>query len=344
MAKKKPVDMQDEDLAEMYALIDKQVRPGAGRARGQQEDYQPLELISTGSFGVDFVSHGGIPRGRITEIYGPQHSGKTTLMMSTAGRVQAGGGRVAWIDMEYGFDDTWATTLGVNVDKLHIDNFDTAEEALKFMLLVSQSNKFDLVVLDSVAALVPTVELAEDFGKSHMGLQARLMSQAMRKLQGPIGKTRTAVVFLNQIRNKIGVMYGSPETTPGGLALPFAASLRIDIRQRKPIKEGEELLGNYVEAICRKCRAGPYGRRTLVPLYFASGIDKAMELLDAASEAGLIEKSGSHYKYQGEKIGQGQVKAAEWLRAHPDVIDALWQPTLDYVAGIQPGPDAPVDP
>jgi len=334
VAKKKLIDMDDADLAEFYKLVDTQVRPGAGRPHA--DDRAPTEFISTGSLGVDFVSYGGIPRGRLTEIYGPQHSGKTTLMMSTAGCVQKAGGRVAWVDMEFGFDDTWATTLGVDVRKLHIDNFDTAEEAFKFINIAVDSKRFDLIVIDSVAAMVPAIELAEDFGKSHMGLQARLMSQATRKLVGPVGRTRTAVVFLNQIRNKIGVTYGSPETTPGGFALQFFASLRLDVRLRKPIMDGEERLGNYIEVTAKKCRAGAYGRKALVPLYAATGIDTGMEVVDAAAAAELITKSGSHYSYNGDKMGQGARKAADWLVEHPDVMQELWKQLMAVYAQRQP--------
>jgi len=328
--KTKPVDMLDDDLKDFYTLVDKQIRPGAGRPKG--EEAAPTEFLSTGSLGVDFVSHGGIPRGRISEIYGPQHSGKTTLMMSTAGRVQQAGGRVAWLDMEFGFDPTWATTLGVDIRTLHIDNFDTAEEALTFIDLVVRSHKFDLVVVDSVAAMVPSVEAQEVYGKAHMGLQARVMSQGARKLVGPIGRSRTAVVFLNQIRNKIGVTYGSPEVTTGGMALQFYASLRLNVRQRKPIKDGEELLGNYVEVTAKKCRAGAYGRQALVPLYFLSGIDTGMEVVDAAAKAELVKKSGSHYSYEGEKMGQGARKAANWLLEHPEVMATLWEQLLEVYA------------
>lgn len=275
---------------------------------------QNIEVISTGSIMIDHaLGVGGIPRGRITEIYGPEASGKTTLSMQVVAEAQKAGGYAAFVDAEHAFDSRYAKALGINTDELLISQPDSGEQALEITETLIRSGALDVIVVDSVAALVPRAELEGEMGDSHMGLQARLMSQALRKITGVVNKTRTACIFINQVRDKIGVMFGNPETTTGGRALKFYSSVRIDIRRIGSIKKGEDVVGNRTKVKVVKNKVAPPFKTVEFNIMYGKGISKISEILDLAVEFDIVEKRGSWYRYEGEPIGQGADAALQFL-------------------------------
>ena len=280
-----------------------------------QADHLEVEVIPTGSLALDLaLGVGGIPRGRVTEIFGPEGSGKTTLCQHIVAEAQRRGGIAAYIDMEHALDPRYAARCGVNVDELYISQPDTGEQALEIAEALVRSNAVDVVVVDSVAALVPRAEIEGEMGDSHPGLQARLMSQALRKLSGAIKASNTAMVFTNQLRQKIGILYGNPETTTGGMALKFYASVRIDMRQVQPIKAGGEVIGTRVRAKVKKNKVAPPFRECEFDIMYDQGISKEGDVLDLGVELGVIEKSGSFYSYKGERLAQGRENVKQVLR------------------------------
>jgi recombination protein RecA len=283
-----------------------------------------VPVIPTGSIALDkALGIGGIPRGRVTEIYGPEASGKTTLALHVVAEAQKQGGIAAFIDAEHALDTSYAKKLGVNCDEMLVSQPDTGEQALEIADMLVRSGAIDVLVIDSVAALVPRAEIEGDMGDSHMGLQARLMSQALRKLTGTISKTMTSVIFINQIRMKIGVVFGNPETTTGGNALKFYSSVRIEIRRTGAIKDGQELIGNRTKAKVVKNKMAPPFKEAEFDIMYGEGISTAADLIDIGVETGVIEKSGAWYSYNGERIGQGRENAKNFLKEHPDIFNKM---------------------
>ena len=281
---------------------------------------EKIPSIPTGSLGLDIaLGIGGLPKGRVVEIYGPESSGKTTLTLEVIAQCQKLGGTAAFIDAEHALDPIYAEKLGVNVEELLISQPDTGEEALEITDILVHSGGVDVLVIDSVAALVPKAEIEGEMGDSHMGLQARLMSRALRKITGNVKKSNTLVIFINQIRHKIGVMFGSPETTSGGNALKFYASCRLDIRRIGTVKEGDEVVGNETRVKVVKNKVSPPFKQAEFQIIYNKGINRLGELLDRGSDLGILEKSGSWYSLEGEKIGQGKAKAVEFLQENPKI-------------------------
>ena len=298
--------------------IEKQFGKGSIMRLGEGEVIENIEVVSTGSLGLDIaLGVGGLPRGRVVEIYGPESSGKTTLTLQVVAEMQALGGTCAFIDAEHALDTGYAQKLGVNLQELLISQPDTGEQALEIVDALVRSGSVDLVVIDSVAALTPKAEIEGEMGDSLPGLQARLMSQALRKLTGTIKKTNTMVIFINQIRMKIGVMFGSPETTTGGNALKFYASVRLDIRRIGSIKRGEEVIGNETKVKVVKNKVAPPFKTAEFDILYGEGISREGEIIDMGVEAKVLEKSGAWYSYLGEKIGQGKDNSREFLRENP---------------------------
>jgi recombination protein RecA len=307
-------------LQAALAQIEKQFGKGAIMRLGEGEVIDDIEVVSTGSLGLDIaLGVGGLPRGRVVEIYGPESSGKTTLTLQVIAEMQKLGGTCAFIDAEHALDVQYAQKLGVNLQELLISQPDTGEQALEIVDALVRSASVDLVVIDSVAALTPKAEIEGEMGDSLPGLQARLMSQALRKLTGTIKKTNTMVIFINQIRMKIGVMFGSPETTTGGNALKFYASVRLDIRRIGSIKKGEEVIGNETKVKVVKNKVSPPFKTAEFDILYGEGISREGEIIDMGVEAKVLEKSGSWYAYNGEKIGQGKDNAREFLRENPEL-------------------------
>jgi len=286
--------------------------------------------ISTGAISLDIALGGrGIPRGRVVEIYGPESSGKTTLALTVAAHAQKAGGVAAFIDAEHALDPTWAKRLGVNLEEMLVSQPDTGEQALEICELLVRSNAVDVIVIDSVAALIPRAEIEGEMGDTHVGLQARLMSQALRKLTGAISKSKCVVIFINQIREKIGVMFGSPETTPGGRALKFYSSVRIDIRRTGSIKDGDTAMGNRVRARIVKNKIAPPFRDAEFDIMFDEGISASGDLVDLAVADGIAQKSGAWFSYGEVRLGQGRENAKQFLRDNPDLFDEMKQAVLE---------------
>jgi recombination protein RecA len=307
-------------LQAALAQIEKQFGKGAIMRLGEGEVIDDIEVVSTGSLGLDIaLGVGGLPRGRVVEIYGPESSGKTTLTLQVVAEMQKQGGTCAFIDAEHALDIQYAQKLGVNLQELLISQPDTGEQALEIVDALVRSASVDLVVIDSVAALTPKAEIEGEMGDSLPGLQARLMSQALRKLTSSIKKTNTMVIFINQIRMKIGVMFGSPETTTGGNALKFYASVRLDIRRIGSIKKGEEVIGNETKVKVVKNKVSPPFKTAEFDILYGEGISREGEIIDMGVEAKVLEKSGSWYAYNGEKIGQGKDNARDFLKENPDL-------------------------
>ena len=307
-------------LQAALAQIEKQYGKGTVMRLGEGEVIDDIEVVSTGSLGLDIaLGVGGLPRGRVVEIYGPESSGKTTLTLQVVAEMQKLGGTCAFIDAEHALDIQYAQKLGVNLQELLISQPDTGEQALEIVDALVRSGSVDLVVIDSVAALTPKAEIEGEMGDSLPGLQARLMSQALRKLTGTIKKTNTMVIFINQIRMKIGVMFGSPETTTGGNALKFYASVRLDIRRIGSIKKGEEVIGNETKVKVVKNKVSPPFKTAEFDILYGQGISREGEVIDMGVEAKILEKSGSWFAYSGEKIGQGKDNAREFLKENPDL-------------------------
>lgn len=318
-------DNKDREKALDMAIgqIEKQHGKGTIMRLGD-EAVNNVDAISTGSIMVDYaLGVGGVPRGRITEIYGPEASGKTTLAMHVIAEAQKAGGYAAFVDAEHAFDPKYAKNLGINTDELIISQPDSGEQALEITETLIRSAALDVIVIDSVAALVPRAELEGEMGDSHMGLQARLMSQAMRKITGIISKTRTSCIFINQIREKIGVMFGNPETTSGGRALKFYSSVRMDIRRIGSLKQGDDVVGNRTKVKVVKNKVAPPFKVVEFNIMYGKGISRIAELLDLAVEFDIIEKRGSWYRYDGEPIGQGSDNAIEFLESDPELTEKI---------------------
>ena len=315
--------MSDDKLKALNAAlaqIEKNFGKGAIMKMDGSHKDDNLQVISTGSLGLDLaLGVGGLPRGRVVEIYGPESSGKTTLCLEAIAQCQKNGGTCAFIDAENAFDPVYARKLGVKVENLLVSQPDTGEQALEICDMLVRSGGVDMVVIDSVAALVPRAEIEGEMGDSHVGLQARLMSQALRKLTGHIKKTNTLVVFINQIRMKIGVMFGSPETTTGGNALKFYASVRLDIRRTGQIKKGEDILGNETRVKVVKNKVAPPFRQAEFDILYGEGISLEGEIIDIGVKLNIVEKSGAWYSYNGSKIGQGKDNTRIWLQENPEI-------------------------
>lgn len=306
------------------AQIEKQFGKGSIMKLGEHTQRFQVEVIPTGALSLDYaLGIGGLPRGRIVEIFGPESSGKTTVALHVIAEAQKRGGIAAFIDAEHALDPTYAKALGVNVDELFISQPDTGEQALEIAEMLVRSGALDVIVIDSVAALVPRMELEGEMGDSHVGLQARLMSQALRKLAGTISKSNAIVIFINQLREKIGVMFGSPETTPGGNALKFYASVRLDIRKIESMKQGNDVVGNRVRVKVVKNKMAPPFKKAEFDIMYGKGISREGNILDLAVEMGLVKKSGAWYTYGEEQLGQGRENAKQFLAEHPDVADRL---------------------
>ena len=316
--------VQGDDKKKALNLAIAQIEKNCGKGsimRMGTDTKVKVESIPTGAINLDAaIGIGGIPRGRITEIYGPESSGKTTLCLHVVANAQKAGGVAAYIDAEHALDMEYARKLGVDVDALLISQPDTGEQGLEICDILVRSGAVDVIVIDSVAALVPKAEIEGDMGDSHVGLQARLMSQALRKLTGAISRSKTSVVFINQLREKIGVMFGNPETTTGGKALKFYASLRMDIRRIGPVKDKEDVVGSHVRVKVVKNKVAPPFRQAEFDIMYAEGISHASLVLDIASEAAIIEKSGAWYSYQGQRIGQGRENAKMFLKDNPTLM------------------------
>jgi len=288
-----------------------------------------VETIPTGSISVYLALGGGIPKGRVIEVYGPEASGKTTLCLHAVAEVQKSGGTAAYVDAEHALDPPYAQRIGVNTDNLLLSQPDTGEQALEVVETLVRSNAVDIIVVDSVAALVPQAEIEGDMGDAHMGLQARLMSQALRKLTGVINKTKCTVIFVNQLRMKIGVMFGNPETTTGGNALKFYASVRMDIRRIGQIKSGDEVIGNHVRVKVVKNKVAPPFREAEFDIMYNQGISREGDVIDLAAAKGIVEKSGAWYEYDGNKIAQGREAAKQFLRDNPKILDKITKETVE---------------
>ena len=299
--------------------IEKQFGKGSVMKLGEKTDRQ-ISTTSSGSLSLDIaLGVGGYPRGRVVEIYGPESSGKTTVALHAIAAAQAEGGTAAFIDAEHALDPEYAKRLGVNIDELLLSQPDTGEQALEICEALVRSGAVDIIVVDSVAALVPKAEIEGEMGDSHVGLQARLMSQALRKLSGAINKSRTNAIFINQIREKVGVMFGSPEVTPGGRALKFYASVRIDVRRGEAIKQGTEIVGNKTRIRVVKNKVAPPFRLAEVDIMYGLGISQEGEIVDLGTEVEVVQKSGSWYSYQGERLGQGRENSKQFLMENPDI-------------------------
>ncbi len=323
-------DKRTQALEAAMKQIEKQYGKGSVMRLGDEADHH-IAANPSGSLALDIaLGIGGYPKGRIIEIYGPESSGKTTLALHAIAEVQKRGGYVAFIDAEHALDPQYAKALGVDIDGLILSQPDTGEQALEIAEALIRSGSIDTIVVDSVAALVPEAEINGDMGDSHVGLQARLMSQAMRKLSGVISKSQTTAIFINQIREKVGVMFGNPETTPGGRALKFYSSVRLEIRRSEVLKEGSDIVGNKAKIKVVKNKVAPPFKTVSVDIIFGLGISKTGELVDLAVELDLVKKSGAWYSYNDEKIGQGRENAKAYLAEHEDVFQTLYDQVLEH--------------
>jgi recombination protein RecA len=327
-------------IGQAIAGIEKQFGKGSIMRLGDGAEPAPVAVVSTGSLGLDLaLGVGGLPRGRVVEIYGPESSGKTTLALHAIAEVQRQGGVAAFVDAEHALDVGYARKLGVSLPDLLVSQPDTGEQALEISEQLVRSGAVDIVVVDSVAALVPKAEIEGEMGDPHMGLQARLMSQALRKLTAVVSRNQAIVVFINQIRMKIGVVFGNPETTTGGNALKFYASVRLDIRRVGQVKDGEQVVGSRTRVKVVKNKVAPPFREAEFDVRYGMGVDRYAEALDLAAERGLVEKSGAHFALDGERIGQGRERAVEWLRGNPEAFERL-SARLREPPGAPPAPVA----
>ena len=334
-------------LEAALAQIDRAFGKGSAMKLGSREAVE-IETISTGSLGLDIaLGIGGLPRGRVVEVYGPESSGKTTLALHVIAEAQKNGGTAAFVDAEHALDPVYARKLGVDVDELIVSQPDTGEQALEITDTLVRSNAIDVLVVDSVAALVPRAEIEGEMGDSHVGLQARLMSQSLRKLTGSISKSKCLVIFINQLRMKIGVMYGNPETTTGGNALKFYASVRLDIRRTGQIKDRDDIVGNTTRVKVVKNKVAPPFKQVEFDIMYGEGISKVGEVLDLGVKAGLVEKSGAWFSYDSIRIGQGRENAKTYLRENPDVAARLERAirgkTDEVAEALMTGPSAEDD-
>ena len=314
---------KDKALEQVLADIEKQFGAGAIMKLGDNE-HMNVDVTSSGSITIDVaLGVGGYPKGRIIEIYGPESSGKTTVALQAIAEVQKNGGRAAFIDAEHALDPIYAKNLGVNVNELLLSQPDTGEQALEICDALVKSDAVDIVVIDSVAALVPQAEIDGEMGDSHVGLQARLMSQALRKLSGTMNKTKTTAIFINQLREKVGVMFGNPETTPGGRALKFYSTIRLDVRRGEQIKLGDQIVGNKTNIKVVKNKVAPPFKTATVDIMYGEGISREGEILDIGSELAIVDKSGAWYSYNGQKIGQGKENVKVYLKENPALRDEI---------------------
>ena len=314
---------KDKTLEQVLQDIEKQFGKGSVMKLGE-ETHNEIDVVSSGSLTLDIaLGVGGYPKGRIIEIYGPESSGKTTFALEAIAEVQKAGGRAAFIDAEHALDPVYAKNLGVDINELLLSQPDTGEQALEICEALVRSEAINIVVIDSVAALVPQAEIEGEMGDSHVGLQARLMSQALRKLSGTINKTNTIVIFINQLREKVGVLFGNPETTPGGRALKFYSTIRLDVRRGEQIKNGDNVIGNKTNVKVVKNKVAPPFKTAQVEIMYGTGVSREAEILDLASEIGIVDKSGAWYAYKGEKIGQGKENAKAFLRDNPTIKEEI---------------------
>ena len=317
-------DAKKKALSAALGQIEKQFGKGSVMRMGDTSAVREVEAISTGSLGLDIaLGVGGLPKGRVIEIYGPESSGKTTLALQVIAEAQKLGGTAAFVDAEHALDAVYAEKLGVNVDELLVSQPDTGEQALEITDMLVRSGAIDIVVVDSVAALTPKAEIEGDMGDHHVGLQARLMSQALRKLTGNISRSNTMVVFINQIRMKIGVMFGNPETTTGGNALKFYSSVRLDIRRIGAIKRGDEVVGNETRVKVVKNKVAPPFKQVEFDLLYGEGISREGEIIDLGVREGIVDKAGAWYSYNGDRIGQGKDNVRNFLKEHPEIADEI---------------------
>ncbi len=342
-AKNEKTSEKDKALEAALLQIDKKFGKGTIMELGDDNARLNVGAISTGSVTLDIACGvGGIPKGRVTEIFGPESSGKTTLALHIIAEAQKAGGKAAFIDAEHALDPEYARALGVDIDELLVSQPDTGEDALEICEMLVRSGAIAVVVIDSVAALVPKAEIQGEMGDSHVGLQARLMSQALRKLTGIINKTNTAVIFINQLREKVGIMFGNPEVTTGGRALKFYSSVRLDVRRIETIKVGDQMVGNRTRVKVVKNKVAPPFKMAEFDIMYGQGISRAGDVLDCAAEAGIIEKSGAWYSYQGNRIGQGRENVKNYLNENPQILQEVEATILQkYIkpgrAGITPG-------
>ena len=321
---------KEKALEQALEQIQKQYGKGAIMKLGEEGLTGSVDVISTGSISLDLATGvGGYPRGRIIEIYGPESSGKTTLTLHAIAEAQKAGGKAAFIDAEHALDPVYAKNLGVDVDELLVSQPDTGEQALEICEMLARSGAIDLIVIDSVAALVPKAEIQGEMGDSHVGLHARLMSQALRKIAGTVNKTNTCVIFINQLREKIGVMFGNPETTTGGRALKFYASMRLDVRKIETLKRGDEMLGNRTRVKIVKIKVAPPFKKSEFDIMYGTGISLAGDVLDTAVEAKIVDKAGSWYSYNGERIGQGRENVKDYLQSHEEMLEEIRKKVMD---------------
>jgi recombination protein RecA len=324
--------MSDRKAALDMALrqIEKQFGKGSIMKLGEQTD-QRVSTVSSGSIALDIaLGIGGYPRGRIIEVYGPESSGKTTVALHAIAEVQRNGGQAAFIDAEHALDPVYAQKLGVNIDELLLSQPDTGEQALEIAEALVRSGAVDILIIDSVAALVPKAEIEGEMGDSHVGLQARLMSQALRKLSGAINKSKTIAVFINQIREKVGVMFGNPETTPGGRALKFYSSVRLEVRRAEQLKQGQDVVGNKTKIKVVKNKVAPPFRVAEVDIMYGEGISYQGEILDIGSEIDIVQKSGAWYSYEGDRLGQGRENSKQFLKENPEIASAIVAEIRNY--------------
>ncbi|MCQ2437947.1 MAG: recombinase RecA [Clostridia bacterium] len=323
-AGRKAGDDKKAALLQALSNIEKDYGKGSVMKLGESLENLHVDVIPTGSLQLDMaLGVGGLPRGRVVEIYGPESSGKTTVALHCIAEAQKQGGTAAFIDAEHALDPVYAAKLGVNIDELYVSQPDSGEQALDICEALVRSGAIDIVVIDSVAALVPKAEIEGDMGESHVGIQARLMSQALRKLTGVISKTNAIAIFINQLREKVGIFYGNPETTTGGKALKFYASVRLDVRKGEAIKAGADQIGSRTKIKVVKNKVAPPFKTAIVDMIFGEGISRAAELLDAGVKLDLIQKSGNFYSINGERIGNGRENARQYLKDHPEVFDEL---------------------
>ncbi len=327
---KKEIKSNDKTLDQVLAEIEKQFGKGSIMKLGENNNME-VEVTSSGSLSLDLaLGVNGFPKGRIIEIFGPESSGKTTVALHAIAEVQKNGGRAAFIDAEHALDPVYAKRLGVNIDELLISQPDTGEQALEICEALVRSEVVDIIVIDSVAALVPKAEIEGEMGDSHVGLQARLMSQALRKLSGTINKTKTTCIFINQLREKVGVMFGNPETTPGGRALKFYSTIRLDVRRGEQLKNSDSVIGNKTVIKVVKNKVAPPFKTAVVEIVYGLGISKEGEIIDLAAECGVLDKSGAWYSYNGEKIGQGKENVKALLRENKKLCDEIESKVRDF--------------
>ena len=323
---------KDKALEAAMAQIQKQFGKGSIMKLGDDTAHMNIGAISTGSISLDIATGiGGVPKGRIVEIFGPESSGKTTLTLHIIAETQKAGSKAAFIDAEHALDPVYAKNLGVDVGELIVSQPDTGEQALEICDMLVRSGALDVVVIDSVAALVPKAEIQGEMGDSHVGLQARLMSQALRKITGTVNKSNTCVIFINQLREKVGVMFGNPEVTTGGRALKFYSSMRLDVRRIESIKAGDGVIGNRTRVKVVKNKVAPPFKQAEFDIMYGEGISKAGDILDCAVDAKLIEKAGSWYSFEGNRIGQGRENVKVYLKEHPEIMDKLEGQLLDQI-------------